>query len=149
MYHLVILTAMTATSGLFGGGGCYRGYGQCGGMMGWRHAGVYAPSYSYCHTYAVGGRYRGHVAHCTTGCPTPAPAHAAAPAPSSTPATTPAAEPTPANSPSATAPAVSSPPPPQARVAPVAPRVARAGYYYPSYYYSAAPACPNGNCYRR
>jgi hypothetical protein len=146
MYHLVILTAMTATSGLFGGGGCYRGYGQCGGMMGWRHAGVYAPSYSYCHTYAVGGCYRGHVAHCTTGCPTPAPAHAAAPAPSSTPAT-PAAEPTPATAPSA--PAVSSPPPPQTRVAPVAPRVVRAGYYYPSYYYSAAPGCANGNCYRR
>jgi hypothetical protein len=142
MNSMLLLTALTATSGLFGGGGCYRGYGQCGGMMAWGHA----PRYACGSTYMASGCYRGYAAQCRTGYPAPAaaPVPAHTPAPSATPATTP----------STTTPATPSATPPQTRVVPVAPRVAQAGYYYPSYYYSAAyysaaPTCPNGNCYRR
>ena len=124
MHHLVILTAMTMTGGLFGGGRCHTG--QCGrpAMMSWSHGGGCGTSACQSGSmYAVSGSYQGYVV------PAPAPAAAPAPAPQSVPVPPPAAA------------------APQTQAMPQT--VRRGVMYYPSYYYSAAPACPNGNCPRR
>src|SRR5262249_15200350 len=65
MYHVVILTALTATSGLFGHGR-YNTVGWCGRPM----VSSCAPrtSCSPCQTYAI-GHWRGQAARCAT-CPT-------------------------------------------------------------------------------
>jgi len=127
MHQLVILTALTATSGLFGG----HGHGGCGRprLLSWcapKTACASPCGPTYHHAYAP---------TCAT-CPTaaPAPAPAAAPAPQAAPAPPPPP----------------APPAPTTQVAPAAPRVARAAYYYPAYYrYPATQTCPNGNCPRR
>jgi hypothetical protein len=46
-------------------------------------------------------------------------------------------------------PAPPAPAAPQAQAYPAAPMVNQAAYYYPSYYYSATPAYPNGTYNRR
>ena len=122
MHQLVILTALTATSGLFGGGGhCQTG--QCA-RPAW--SGYAAPR------YVVSGCSQGYVGGC-------APVAVAAPA-AHAPATLPllrrsmATAPAPAPAPVYRAPVM------QART-----------YSYPSFYYSAAATgtCPNGDCPRR
>jgi hypothetical protein len=93
MHQLVILTALTATSGLFGGGGG-------GGMFGGGHRGCGRPAMSCHQAPACGPRYM--VTGCSQGyaypahqAPMAAPVHAPAPA-------------------SPQAPAMAPPPPPQA-----------------------------------
>jgi hypothetical protein len=71
MYSLVILTAMSATSGLFGGGGCHTGF--CG-----RPVITYAPTCGP--KYVVSGCSQGYV--CPAPVAAPAPVVAPAPAPS-------------------------------------------------------------------
>lgn len=137
MHQLVILTALTATSGLFGG---HCQSGGCGGarMMRWG-----APR-TACATpynmYVVSGYRHGYAAGCAT-CPTAA-------APAAAPQAVPAPAPAPATS--APAPAPPAPPAPTTQYGTWRPQVARAGYYYPSYYgYATSGTCPNGNCARR
>jgi hypothetical protein len=77
MHQLVILTALTATSGLFGGGSGCHGGGMCGGgrQMFGHHA---APQACYSGPrYVVSGCQQGYGA----GYAAPAPAYAPAPAP--------------------------------------------------------------------
>jgi hypothetical protein len=132
MHSLAILTALTATSGLWGHGGCNTG--GCGRpLMSW--CAPRAACARPCNTYMVTGHWRGYVGACGT-CPTAA-AAAPAPAPAPAPQAAPAAP-------------VPPPPPAAAQVYPAAPRVARAAYYYPSFYsYPATQTCPGGNCPRR
>src|SRR6185437_12042918 len=85
MHQLVILTALTATSGLFGGGSGCHGGGICGGgrQMFSHHA---APQACYAGPrYVVSGCQQGYAGGCAT--PAPAPAYAPAPAPAPAPAT--------------------------------------------------------------
>src|SRR4051794_10917907 len=103
MHQLVLLTAMSVTSGLFGGGGCHTGprggsAASCGPM------------------YVVTGCYQGYA--CPS--PPPAPIAAPAPAPASAPQAAPA-KPAPQAVPAPPAPAA-----PQAQAYPAAPMVNRA-----------------------
>ncbi len=88
MHQLVILAALTTTSGLFGGGcqsgGCGRPH-----LMSW--CAPRTASHSPCTTYVATGHSRGYVSGCST-CPTavatPAPAPAPAPAAPAPPGST-------------------------------------------------------------
>jgi hypothetical protein len=151
MHQLILLTAMTATSGLFGQGGCNTGW--CGRpmMMSWC-----APrtACAPCSTYTVGGHWQGYA--CGGTYATAAPVAAAVAAPPMAPAAAPQAAP-------AVAPVTPPPPPtkqtPPAAMVPPAPQysapaygqpIVQAAYYYPSYYgYPAYQSCPSGNCPRR
>jgi hypothetical protein len=126
MHQIIFLTALTATSGLFGGGRPCAG-GRCGVPT--QGYAAYAPSYAPSYGCQPG-----------TACAAPAPqaygcqpgtacAVRAPQAPVYAPQA-PAYAPTQAYAP---APAVQ------------APRAA----FYPSSYYPSAPACAGGACYRR
>jgi hypothetical protein len=132
MHQILLITALTATSGLFGGG---RHYGR--GHCGYPTVGCYAPVYSHAPAYAPSCAPCGGSAAPAFSYAAPAQSYAA---------------PTPQAAPAAQAPAApakqapSAPPAPQAS-APAAPPIQAA--YYPSFYYPAAPGCANGNCARR
>jgi hypothetical protein len=124
MHQITLLVAVAATTGLFGrsGGQTCRG-GSCGSV-----------GYSYHHSYyqPTGYAYPGY--H------TPM-AYQPAPAP-----TTYASGYSGVTYPQAAAAAPAQAPAP----APAYHYQAQpTGYYYPSYYYSAASSCANGSCYRR
>jgi hypothetical protein len=130
MHQLVLLTAMSVTSGLFGGGGCQTGF--CG-----------RPAASCGPMYVVTGCYQGYV------CPSPAPAPIAAPAPAPQAAPAPAPQAAPAKTAPQAVPAPPAPAAPQAQAYPAAPTVNRAAYYYPTYYYPGTPTVPRGTYYQR
>jgi len=122
MHQIVLLTALTATSGLFGGGRCAGG----------RCATAYTPTYA-CQpgTPCAGQAY---YAQPTAYSAPQAPAYTAPQAPAYSAPQAPVAAPHAAVAP--------------ARIqAPAAPVQAA---YYPSYYYpTTTQGCVGGNCYRR
>jgi hypothetical protein len=119
MHSIILLTTMTVTSGLFGGGR-HCGTGHCGQPT-WGQACVAPVSYSQPPYY----NYNQPCASCAA--PTDAASAYAAPQ-------------------AAPAPQMAASPPSQA--APQAALAPQAGYYNAAayYYYPAAPACPTGNC---
>ena len=120
MNSLVLITAITATSGLFGGHKSSCGGGGCGRATMARH-----------HTYAA------PAPTCYTGSCT---SYAAPTMQYGAPGMT---APAPQASPGMPAP----PAPPKSAAA--APAMAPATYYVQSYYYTPASPCANGQCYRR
>ena len=133
MHQILLITALTATTGLLGGGR-HGGRGHCGHPT----VGCYTPMYSHTMAYAPSCAPCGGYAAPTQGYAAPSPQAApAAQAPAAPAKQVPAA-------PAKQAPVA--PPTPQAS-APTAPPIQAA--YYPSFYHPAAPGCANGNCARR
>lgn len=120
MHQIILMTALTATSGLFGGG---RAPSCASGTCGMAYAA--APSYATAPTCAPGTACGGYV----QAAPMPVPQqNYYYQAPSAQPQAVPAT--------------------PQAPVAP--PQVmAPQGYYYPTAAYYPASSCAGGTCYRR
>ncbi len=120
MHQIVLLTALTATTGLFGGGRSSCGPRGCG--MPTTGYSACAPSYGQSYGYGASYGYS-----CQPGTPCGAPVYsqgATYAAPQQAPVSAPMAPP---------------------KVAP-APQAA----YYPSYYsYPTTSGCAGGNCYRR